>query len=119
MGKIISAFIAVESCSVFYVHQFVSLAISSIKCFLTDPEGNKKSDFLQRTTVLYASLIFCNVSYNQYSTFSSVFVSVIDMIVDTFSVVFEMKVCVSMHVRRCCCNPRSVIKDRLQLLFTT
>ena len=34
------------------------------------------------------------------------------------SVVFEMVVCVSIYLRRCCCNPRGVLKDFLHLMHT-
>lgn len=123
MGKIIKASIAIESCSFLYVQQFSSFAISLMKRFPTDPEGNEKSDFLLwRTTVLHVSLIFLESKWlSAFHIFSLVLVSVILVfLVDAFSVVSEMTTaCDSLHTRWYCCKLRGVgpVTIHAQCLF--
>ena len=71
-GKTIRAFIVIVYCSDLNAQLFTILAIFSIKRLTVDPKGNKNSDFLQWTIVLYAlSNLLFDTFLSAFQIFSS------------------------------------------------
>ena len=118
VGKTIRAFIEMSSFSDLNVQLFISIVISSIKSLPVDPEGNKNSDFLQWTAVLYtpSNLLFItSLLTSQIFSSSSVLFGMENTVVDVVSIIFGLINFFSLQTRVCWFNPRAVSDNLLHL----